>query len=230
VSRDPADVGRLYRAFIRAVAEHGPEDHPWRAGLTVAERDFLEEHLRLPDVLVAGCGFGRGIEVLKENGAHVVGVDREPAMIAATRKRFPGPSPQLEVLEIEALPRRFGEQVFDTVVALGLVTGGLFLPGEDPLRALDALRRVLRADGVLLLDFLDTPGDHGRTEMFTSPLERHRSVQGCCARPTRVEVLQVLARAGFRSRLFPLLYSPGEPLTAAVCRPDPPPMRRTVSG
>ena len=49
--------------------------------------------LRLPpDAMVVdvGCGTARAVAELAEHAAHAIGVDLDPAMLAAARRRFPG--------------------------------------------------------------------------------------------------------------------------------------------
>src|SRR3954453_1687285 len=41
-------------------------------------------------VVDVGCGTGRAVAELAERGAHAVGVDPDPTMLAAARERFPG--------------------------------------------------------------------------------------------------------------------------------------------
>lgn len=49
--------------------------------------------LRLPagaTIVDVGCGTARAVAELAEHGAHAIGVDLDPAMLAAARRRFPG--------------------------------------------------------------------------------------------------------------------------------------------
>jgi SAM-dependent methyltransferase len=220
---DPvADPGGLYRAFVRAVAGAGASG-PWTAPLTAKERRFIEAHLHMPRVLVAGCGFGRGIELLLSLGAQVVALDREAAMTRRVSERLGASAVVVHTAEIAEAAERFGPAAFDSVVALGLVSGGLFLPSEYRRAALSALRRVLRPDGVLLLDFSLIPGGGpvGRVEWFDYPLGPGSTVPGCCYRPTRGEAERELYLAGFTVEFTPLLHDPAVLLTGARCRPYP---------
>src|SRR3954452_9972178 len=79
------------------VAERLPE--------AVALRERGYELLRPPPgatVVDVGCGAGRAVAELAERGCRAMGVDLDPAMLAAARARFP----ELDLLfaDVTALP------------------------------------------------------------------------------------------------------------------------------
>jgi SAM-dependent methyltransferase len=94
-------------------------------------------------VLDAGCGAGRTAVWLVDQGAEVVGVDLSPELLQIARERVPGAS-----FAVADLARRlpFEDGSFDVVVA-SLVMHYL----RDWVPTLRELRRVLRADGVVVL-------------------------------------------------------------------------------
>jgi ubiquinone/menaquinone biosynthesis C-methylase UbiE len=86
-----------------------------------------------------GCGTGRNLPLLP---AGVIGIGVDPVTASLGRARRRAPAAALVAARAEALPFRDG--VFDTVVS-GLVLCSV----DDPARALDEVRRVLRAAGEL---------------------------------------------------------------------------------
>jgi SAM-dependent methyltransferase len=117
-------------------------------------------------VLDAGCGGGRTSAWLAEQGARVVGIDVSPELLRLARERVPSASFSLADL---AEPLPFEDGSFDVVVA-GLVMHYL----RDWVPPLRELRRVLRADGVVVLSThhpamdaeLAESGDYFATELL----------------------------------------------------------------
>jgi ubiquinone/menaquinone biosynthesis C-methylase UbiE len=103
------------------------------------------ELLRLADgatVVDVGCGTGRAVAELAERGARAIGVDCEPAMLAAARSRFPN----LDVRAADAadLPLGDGE-------AHGYRADKVYHVVPDPHAALAEARRVLAPGGRIVL-------------------------------------------------------------------------------
>ena len=97
-------------------------------------------------VLDAGCGDGTLALDLARAGADAVGVDADPAMIAAAREaaRAAGSGARFEVGRVEALP--FPAAAFDAVVAVTVLC-----LVADPARAMAEMARVLKPGGVLVV-------------------------------------------------------------------------------
>jgi SAM-dependent methyltransferase len=96
------------------------------------------------DVLDAGCGVGWGSLRLIEGGARkLVGLDRDPAALASARERC-GASAEFVTGDLLSLP--FEQASFDLVVALDAIEHV-----EDPIAALDELRRVVAPDGIVIV-------------------------------------------------------------------------------
>jgi ubiquinone/menaquinone biosynthesis C-methylase UbiE len=101
--------------------------------------------LRLPPkatVVDAGCGTGRAVGELAERGAHAIGVDLDPAMLAAARSRLPGLD--LRAADLADLPLADGE-------AHGYRADKVFHVLADPAAALAEARRVLAPGGRIVL-------------------------------------------------------------------------------
>ncbi len=107
-------------------------------------------------VIDLGCGSGRLFRAFVEGGARrIVGVDGSPALLARAAARIEGDA-ALAALDIELVegdvrtvrrPDRFALAVLAGVIA--------HLAGpEEAMRALDAAARLLRPDGVLVVDLL----------------------------------------------------------------------------
>lgn len=99
-------------------------------------------------VLDAGCGPGRLGGELHQRGHRVVGVDVDPALIAAAREDHPGPEWLVQNLaELDLAPR----EPFDLAVMAGNVIC-FVAPGTEP-AVLAAVAKHLTPDGVLVVGF-----------------------------------------------------------------------------
>jgi SAM-dependent methyltransferase len=146
----------------RWVTEHGPGHSQWyidRFRRMAAEGADLAGEARLLDALLprgarvldAGCGPGRVGSQLASLGHQVVGVDADPALIAAARADHPGR--RWIVADLAALDlAELGEpDPFDAALLVGNV-----LPFVAPGTEAEVVRRVaghLRPDGVLVAGF-----------------------------------------------------------------------------
>ena len=141
-----SDVAAGYDAIAEAYAErfadelqHKPLDralldvlaHETGAGATVGD---------------VGCGPGQITAYLHERGLRMVGVDLSPGMIAAARRRVPGPD--FAVGSMLELP--IADQALAGCIALYSVIH--IAPADRP-RAFAELRRVLRDGAPLLVAF-----------------------------------------------------------------------------
>ena len=88
--------------------------------------------------LEIGCGPGHITKMMAETGAHVIGVDIAPSMIAVARDLYP--SIEFEVANVDDLP--FESNNFDAVIANFLIR---HLARPD--RAFREVRRVLKPGG-----------------------------------------------------------------------------------
>lgn len=97
-----------------------------------------------PDATVVdvGCGTGRAVAELAARGARAVGVDLDPAMLAAARERFPGTDVRLA--DATALPLADGE-------ARGYRADKVLHILPDPEAALAEARRVLHPGARIVL-------------------------------------------------------------------------------
>ena len=112
VGRDPAEYDRRF-----AEAERSGQDMH-------GEADFVES-LGPTSVLDGGCGTGRVAIELARRGLDVVGVDADPAMLAAARRK----APDLEWRVADLADVTLG-RLFDTIVLAGNVM--IFLaPGSE---------------------------------------------------------------------------------------------------
>ena len=87
-------------------------------------------------ILDAGCGPGRHAGHLHDRGHTVVGVDLDPALIAAAEEDYPGPTFLVGDLAELDLPARGVEANFDVILCAGNVMGFL-----APTTRVDVLRR-----------------------------------------------------------------------------------------
>ena len=99
---------------------------------------------RASDVLDLGCGTGSLSLLAAEQGHHVTGVDRSPAMVDLARAKLAGRDAVFLVGDATAPP--VGEQRFDVVLVRHVLWA---LP--DPGRALRHWRELVRPGGRLVL-------------------------------------------------------------------------------
>ena len=102
-------------------------------------------------ILDAGCGTGRIAGYLFEQGHRVVGVDADPALVAAAEQDHPGPTWLVADLTELDLSAAGIEAPFDAAVCAGNVMAFL-APGTES-QALAGIARHLVPDGVLVVGF-----------------------------------------------------------------------------
>ncbi len=113
----------------------------------MAAADFAPES-RLLDV---ACGPGYGAGYATQRGAHAIGVDLAPGMVAEASRNFPGT--EFREGDAEALP--FDDNIFDTVTcAFGL------MHFADPDRAIAEVFRVLKPGGRYIFAVWSAPDKH----------------------------------------------------------------------
>ena len=147
--------------WLRKVRED-PGHSTWyieRFRSMAAAGDDLAGEARLVDamaprgarILDAGCGPGRVGGFLHEAGHQVVGVDIDPALIAAAQQDHPGPTWLVDDLALLDLPSRGIPADFDAIVCAGNVM--TFLAPSSRGAVLERLRAHLRDDGRLVVGF-----------------------------------------------------------------------------
>lgn len=102
-------------------------------------------------ILDAGCGPGRLGGHLHRSGHTVVGVDVDPALVAAAQEDHPGPRWLVGDLAELDLPARGVPEPFDAVVCAGNVMA--FLAPSTRTAVLRRFRRHLKADGRAVVGF-----------------------------------------------------------------------------
>ena len=102
-------------------------------------------------ILDAGCGPGRVGGYLAAAGHDVVGVDVDPALIAAAEQDHPGPRWLVGDLAELDLPARGVTDPFDLIVSAGNVM--TFLAPSTRTQVLSRLRSHLAADGRAVIGF-----------------------------------------------------------------------------
>jgi len=111
----------------------------------VALRERGYELLRPPPgatVVDVGCGAGRAVAELAERGCRAIGVDLDPAMLAAARERLP--ELDFRSADVTGLPLGDGE-------ALGYRADKVYHILPNPAAALAEARRVLAPGGRIVL-------------------------------------------------------------------------------
>lgn len=173
-------------------------EQPWGAHAFGVERDALLGALGPLDgrrLLDVGCGTGRFTVAFEAAGAQVVGVDRDPGMLAlaATRTR----SARLLVADAHALPLGDGE--FDVVVATTLLEFA-----TSSRQVVDELVRVARRGGRLVVASLNPASPWGLAHWRR--LRRPPWSDACLRAPG--ELRDLLDERG-ELTLHAALYAPG---------------------
>lgn len=124
-----------------------------RAGNDLAgEARFVDAMApRAARILDAGCGPGRLGGYLAAAGHRVVGVDIDPALIAAAEQDHPGPRWLVGDLAELDLPARGIAEPFDVIVSAGNVMA--FLAPSTRVRVLSRLRAHVADDGRAAIGF-----------------------------------------------------------------------------
>jgi ubiquinone/menaquinone biosynthesis C-methylase UbiE len=149
----------------------------WRSSRLGRITDTLERQLLFEllgpvadkTLLDVGCGDAEFASKLARRGAIVTGLDADPAMIAAARRRAGAEGTQLQLVEGQAERLPFDDAVFDRVIA---VTVLCFV--RDAERTIMEMARVLKPGGLLVI------GELGRWSLWAA----HRRIRGWLGDPT----------------------------------------------
>lgn len=143
-----------------------PESYSlWRSSRLGRITDTLEERVILDllgsidglDVLDLGCGDGVLASTLAHHGARVTGLDADPRMLAAARRRAKAESVELNLVQGRGEAPPFPDGSFDCVVA---VTVLCFVREAD--RFIAELARLLRPGGRVVI------GELGRWSLWAA--------------------------------------------------------------
>ncbi len=144
VQRDPAHSERYAERF-RKLRREGAD----LSGEARMVHAMVEQESRILD---AGCGTGRVGGHLARWGHHVVGVDLDPALVAAARLEEPGTYLAGDLTRLDDVLAAAGEtEPFDLVVSAGNVV--TFLAPTTRRPVLDQLAAVLAPEGRLAVGF-----------------------------------------------------------------------------
>jgi SAM-dependent methyltransferase len=146
---------------LRAVCSYGMPAF-YNEYIHIVQASALWPWLRVPAglrVLEVGCGVGRWSRRLAASGAHVIGIDLAPAMVAEARRRALAEhlDDRCEFLQCDAAELSF-EQPFDVILCVTVLQH--ILDAERMQMALDRMSAHLAADGrIVLLEAAPSSGD-----------------------------------------------------------------------
>src|SRR5262249_25208613 len=113
-------------------------------------------------ILDYGCGYGRALGFLRENGyTNLIGIDPAPAMIAAARQNFP--SITFDVLD-DYQKVHLPDVSVDAVLLLAVLT--FVPPNAGQLAILSEITRLLRPGGVLYISDMFLQTDSRNVERY----------------------------------------------------------------
>jgi len=125
---------------------------------TARDVDFIVKALGLQPndrILDLCCGQGRhSIELARRGFRHVTGVDRSRYLVRLARKRAAALKLNVTFHEGDARRFRLAPDSFHVVTVLGN-SFGYFDREEDDVQVLEAIKRVLKSNGALVLDLAD---------------------------------------------------------------------------
>lgn len=167
--------------------------HFWFVGRRALVDRLLDRHLAAdaPLCLDLGCGTGLMVEVLTRKGLLVVGADRRPEGLMATRRALP----QAWLVQTEATQLPIRDGVFDAVMLLDV------LEHVDDRSVLCEVHRVLKPGGLLLLTVPAMPWLWSYRDEAAGHLRRYR----------RQDLRRLLASIQFRVedvRYYQCLFLP----------------------
>ena len=155
-------VGSVTRWSESGGARGDDYDARWRrmeaAGESIHGEADLIEWFGPSRVLDAGCGTGRVAVELARRGVEAVGVDLDPAMLAAARRKGPDIEwVEGDLADVTVADDRGRRRVFDAVVMAGNVM--IFLAPGTEAAVLANMARHLGPGGRIVAGFqLDRPG------------------------------------------------------------------------
>ena len=147
----------------------------------------VDGEARLADVLLprrarvldAGSGLGRVAEALRRRGHDVTAVEKDPALVAISRERFPEvPVVERDLVELvpgvlEAVGR---PTAYDAVVAVGNVV--VYLADDTEVEVLRRLRDLLVEGGRVLLGWHPVAGPEHSRDYPAALLREHAAAAG----------------------------------------------------
>src|SRR5699024_9051297 len=120
---------------------------------------FLEQTLQLhrcANILDLGCGRGRHAISLARKGYNVTGLDLSEQAIITAKEKAALTNQQERLRFIRGDMRNALDETFDAVLNL-FTTFGYFLDDEENAKVLDSARKMLKLNGILVLDYLNAP-------------------------------------------------------------------------
>ena len=184
-------MGRMSNEAIEALIPQldAVEESPGAAALRARSYELLRA-VQGALVVDVGCGAGRAVAELADQGVRVIGIDINDQMIALARERWP--HAEFRSGDVYALPLRDGQ-------AAGYRADKVIHALADPGRALAEARRVLASGGRIVLcgqDWDTFVIDSGDPEL-TRTIVRKRADQVASPRAAR-QYRNLLLNAGFR--------------------------------
>lgn len=171
---DASFEARWRQRFERFARDHSA-DHAvsgWsRSGLAERLTSFSRLYARYAPVrggrvLDLGCGPGTYSRWLAARGGDVTGLDYSRPTLARAGAQQTAGHERIALVQGEAYSLPFRSGIFDAVVCVGVLQ-----TLAQPERALDEMNRVLNANGLLVLDALNTlgvPAVHARVRAWTA--------------------------------------------------------------
>lgn len=117
-------------------------------------------------ILDAGCGGGKVLLEFLAKGWDGYGVDASPNMVALAKQNLQGASHEVKRIYQSSVTdlSMFADESFDVVISLGVME---YLPPAEEKKAFAETRRVLKRDGIFLVENINNLFDLGTFNRFT---------------------------------------------------------------
>ena len=125
--------------------------------------EFARKYVEGRRALDVGCGEGYGSAILAEKAAHVVSIDISEEAVAHASAAYPMKNVEFQCMPAEQIP--FSDNSFDVIVCFELIEHT-----RDHIAVMNAMRRVLRPGGILILS---TPNKRIVSPGSPTPLNKY---------------------------------------------------------
>ncbi len=139
-----------------------------------ADRSYVLDNIPVDSIVLdVGCGTGRNIKTISERTKEITGIDMDARAVALLQNEYKE-IPSINIVRANAVQLPFGSESFDVVTFLEII-GNL---GDDKKQALSEAGRVLKKDGILILNAHSEDALEERLKMYEIVKIPIKSIEG----------------------------------------------------